>query len=169
MRAALARVPRVIPINGLLVRLGSSLLKFLLSFTLSWCLAIKISDEGLVMLRSAPLFKMLGVAMPLSNRFSFLMDILLWSIVQNNLAAGHLVAVLPPVSTCELYESAVKCHLAMRAVWAACPRSSSNVTIWLDFYYDIWVCFCVLVCTIVLMMRTVYARANSFLGGRVCT
>jgi hypothetical protein len=48
MRAALARVPRVIPINGLLVRLGSSLLKFLLFFALGRCLAIRISDEGLV-------------------------------------------------------------------------------------------------------------------------
>jgi hypothetical protein len=121
------------------------------------------------MLRSAPLFKMLGVAMPLSHRFSFLMDILLRSIVQNNLAAVHLVAALPPVSTHKLYESAVKCHLAMRAVWAACPRSSSDVTIWLDFYYDIWVCFGVLVRAIVLMMHTVHARANSFLGGCVCT
>jgi hypothetical protein len=65
------------------------------------------------MLRSMPLFKMLGVAMPLSNRFSFLMDILVQSIMQNNLVTAHLVAALPPALTCMLYESAVKCHLAM--------------------------------------------------------
>jgi hypothetical protein len=116
-----------------------------------------------------PLFKMLGVAMPLSNCFSLLMDIPLRSIVQNNLAAVHLMAVLPPTSTHELYESVVKCHLAIQAVWAACPQSSSNVTIWLNFYYDIWVCFGVLVHAIVLMMHTVHARANGFLGRCVCT
>jgi hypothetical protein len=45
MRAALARVPRVIPINGLLVRLDSSLLKFSPFFALGRCLAIGISDS----------------------------------------------------------------------------------------------------------------------------
>jgi hypothetical protein len=112
---------------------------------------------------------MLGVAMPLSNRFSFLMDIPVQSIVQNNLVTAHLVAALPPASTHMLYESAVKCHLAMQAVWAACPQFGSAVTNWLDFYYDIWVCFDVLVCTNVLMKRTVHTRANGFLGGHVCT
>jgi hypothetical protein len=120
-----------------------------------------------VILRSAPLFKMLGVAVPLSNRSSPLMDIPVRSIMQNHLDLLHLAAVLPPASTRELYESAVKCHLAMRAVWAACPRSNSDVTIWLDFYYDIWVHLGVLVHAIVLMIRAVPARADGFLGGRV--
>jgi hypothetical protein len=112
---------------------------------------------------------MLGVAMPLSNHFSSLMDIPVRSIMQNHLDALHLAAALPPASTRELYESAVKCHLAMRAVWAACPRSNSDATIWLDFYYDIWVHLDVLVHAIVLMIRAVPARADGFLGGRVCT
>jgi hypothetical protein len=45
------------------------------------------------------------------------------SIMQNQLDTLHLVAALPPMSTHELYESMVKCHLAVRAVWAACPWS----------------------------------------------
>jgi hypothetical protein len=112
---------------------------------------------------------MLGLAMPLSNRFSFLMDIPVRSIVQNNLVAAHLMVALPPVSTRTLYESVVKCHLAMRAVWAACPQFGSAVTNWLDFYYDIWVRFDVLVHANVLMKHTVHARVNGFLGGHVCT
>jgi hypothetical protein len=53
----------------------------------------------------------------------------------------HLVEALPPLVAHALYNSAVKCHLAMRDIWLVSPQSRLDVTAWLDFYYDIWVCF----------------------------
>jgi hypothetical protein len=53
----------------------------------------------------------------------------------------HLVEALPPLAARALYDSAVKCHLAMRDIWLVSPWSHSDVTAWLDFYYDIWVRF----------------------------
>jgi hypothetical protein len=53
----------------------------------------------------------------------------------------HLVEALPPLVACALYDSTLKCHLAMRDIWLVSPRSHLDVTAWLDFYYDIWVRF----------------------------
>jgi hypothetical protein len=56
----------------------------------------------------------------------------------------HLIEALPPLVARAFYGSAMKCHLTMRDIWLVSPRSRLDVTAWLDFYYDIWVHFVIL-------------------------
>jgi hypothetical protein len=86
------------------------------------------------------LFKRFGVAMCLLTVL-FFQGMPLQSALSIPSGDIHLVEALPPLVAHTLYDSTVKCHLAMRDIWLVSPWSRSDITAWLDFYYDIWVHF----------------------------
>jgi hypothetical protein len=45
----------------------------------------------------------------------------------------HLVEVLPPLVARALYDSAMKCHLAMQDIWLVSPQSRLDVTAFIPF------------------------------------